>query len=108
MTDIAKNEYCEELHSTNPAFNGFWDWLRTERLVPTLAGQSTVKGCTDSKQLYITTSNNEEISPILKVTVAKYCTESLEKRFEGLEANIRWVAAFLKEYLDDWAKAWTN
>ena len=48
MTDIAKNEYRRTTY--NPAFNGFWDWLRTERLVPTLVGQSTVKGCTDSKQ----------------------------------------------------------
>ena len=31
---------------------------------------------------------------ILKVTVAKYCAESLEKRFEGLEANIRWWLPF--------------
>ncbi|MDA7531048.1 hypothetical protein N9046_04880 [Akkermansiaceae bacterium] len=89
---------------SHPAFDGFWNWLQTKRSVPTLAGRSTVSGCADDKQLTITTSNNQDIAPISRAKVAEHSAMILRAKFEGLEANPRWIAALLKAYLGDWAR----
>lgn len=82
-----------------PTFDDFWDWLRVRRSVSTLCGRSIVNGQSDQSSLRITTSNNASILPILRATVRDYCEQIFWSDFHGLKGNVRWVAAFLSEYL---------
>lgn len=86
------------LQKTASAFESFWSWLELNQRASTLDGRSHVSGRVDADCLVITSSHNKSYT-IMKATVAKYCTDALEARFEGQIGNRRWVAALLLTHL---------
>ena len=85
--------------SPSKAFDQFWKWLKSQRRAPTLGCQSHVFGKVEGDALVITSSEGKSYT-VSREAAGNYCREALKKKFEGLVANNRWVAALYRDFLE--------
>jgi len=77
----------------------FWKWLKSRREAPTLGQRSRVFGQVQGDSLILMSSEVKEYS-VSRETAEAYCREAARKKFHGLVANKRWVAALHRNFLD--------
>lgn len=86
--------------SPGRSFDQFWKWLKSRREAPTLGQRRRVFGKLEGESLILTSSEGKKYS-VSRETAEAYCREAARKKFEGLLANKRWVAALYRSFLED-------
>ena len=85
--------------SSSWAFDQLWRWLKSRRRATTLGRRSHVFGKVEGDALVITSSEGKGYG-VSREAAGNYCREASKKKFEGLVANKRWVAALHRDFLE--------
>jgi frataxin-like iron-binding protein CyaY len=85
--------------SSTKAFDQFWKWLKSRRKAPTLGHQSHVFCKVEGGALVIRSSEGKSYI-VSRQAAGNYCWEASKKKFDGLVANKRWVAALYRDFLE--------